>query len=416
MIFCMSEGCDNEAKTRNLCVNCYSTLRVLVRKGQITWAELVHAGLCRPTYAELTPMAALIRKSKIHLRESQAFPAIDPDNEPPGPAPAPLPSEDEDDPNEIIPFETATVAVQEAEEEAGQVEEEEAAIAATLPPPPGPPPKVLSPLAQYRFDQKQRREDRKEEVRQIALKAMMSDDDEEPEGPEGPPPLAGQLGPEPTLTRPLAETEQILQARQTAKTVADEIAQTRAEAQTQAAYQAEQAAQDAEALASPPAQSVAQPAPPAALDEDDDGEDETPAQRNKRLQVQQKHLLAQRTRKLQELAVRYVCDDEGRPLDIHPDALHRGANLTEDQQIHNNQAHHDFREHVKEWYRLTGTPDPNAQNEAPADLGPQIKAPVLPGSLAPEPAQTPGTPTGQPAHPPVPGPPQGDVFFDPNAE
>jgi hypothetical protein len=44
----MTEGCKFKVRSRGVCTKCYGTLRVLVRKGRYTWAQLVEKGLCLP--------------------------------------------------------------------------------------------------------------------------------------------------------------------------------------------------------------------------------------------------------------------------------------------------------------------------------------------------------------------------------
>jgi hypothetical protein len=95
----MTEGCNLKVKSRGLCAKCYSTLRVMVRKGKITWAAAEAAGLCLKQgegAQNLSPMQAAIQAAEeqgnIELGESQQVPAFDPDQEPePAPQLPPAP-------------------------------------------------------------------------------------------------------------------------------------------------------------------------------------------------------------------------------------------------------------------------------------------------------------------------------------
>jgi hypothetical protein len=95
---CMTEGCRCKAKTRGVCVKCYSTLRVYVNKGKLTWDGAVAAGLCAgqgkaPTASPmLSALSAAEEAGKIKLADSAPVPQLDPDQEPPIVIHEPLPT------------------------------------------------------------------------------------------------------------------------------------------------------------------------------------------------------------------------------------------------------------------------------------------------------------------------------------
>lgn len=91
----MTEGCTHKVKTRGVCTKCYSTLRVLIQKGKITWDGAVAAKLCLAAGegSNLSPIQAAIHAAeeagRLQLGESMPTPQLDPDQEPP-PAPEPV--------------------------------------------------------------------------------------------------------------------------------------------------------------------------------------------------------------------------------------------------------------------------------------------------------------------------------------
>lgn len=85
---CMTEGCSGKVKTRGVCTKCYSTLRVYVQKGKLTWDGAVAAGLCLGSGegSNLSPIQAALAAAEekgLVLQESMPTPQVDPDQEPP---------------------------------------------------------------------------------------------------------------------------------------------------------------------------------------------------------------------------------------------------------------------------------------------------------------------------------------------
>jgi hypothetical protein len=84
----MTPGCNGKVKTRGVCTKCYSTLRVYVQKGKLTWDGAAAAGLCLGSGegSNLSPMQAALAAAEekgLKFGESMPVPQVDPDQEPP---------------------------------------------------------------------------------------------------------------------------------------------------------------------------------------------------------------------------------------------------------------------------------------------------------------------------------------------